>query len=356
MTPGGGRGGAGGPDGRNIDPRLGVLAGEAAGQRGGATPRLPVRPAETADGESPTYYDRPAIKEPVWIWAVPAYFHAGGVTAGAALLAAVTRALDGERHAELVAACRRIAAAGAVASTGLLIHDLGRPARFLNMLRVFRPTSAMSMGSWTLAAAGALTGATATLAELGTERSADAAGVAAAAVAPMLGTYTGVLLGDTAVPVWHAARNELPALFGASALAGTAALLDLLAVGDDDTAQVVNRVGVAAAVADLAAGEAVERAAGGAGERVARPLHEGVSGTLWRLAKVLTALGLLLRLLPLPARWRRAVRRLSGVLGTAGGLALRFGVVHAGTASARDPRATFEPQRRRLAGRTGPSA
>jgi len=272
----------------------------------------PRPPGPSPHPPGPTYYDRPAIKEPVWIWSVPAYFHAGGVTAGAALLAAAT-----QHRADLAGfttRCRWLAAGGAALSTAFLVHDLGRPARFLNMLRVFRPTSAMSMGSWTLAA-----------------------GVGA----PVLGTYTGVLLADTAVPVWQHTRHTLPPLFATSALASTTAALELLGL-DGQAERITHRLGTGAKLAELAAATAVERDAAAAGPAVARPLHEGVSGQLWQASKVLTALSLLVSLLPLPRRTRQL---LTGTLGTLAGLALRFGVFRAGFISARDPHATFAPQR-----------
>ncbi|MBW3664633.1 MAG: polysulfide reductase NrfD [Actinobacteria bacterium] len=291
--------------------------------------------SEETDAADVTYYDRPVIKEPVWIWSVPTYFHVGGVTAGAAMLGAVAQlagGLDG-----LVRWSRRTAAVGSMLGTVLLIVDLGRPERFLNMLRVFRPTSAISVGSWTLAATGGTTTASVVLpGALG-----NAAGLASGALAPVLGTYTGVLLADTAVPVWRATQRSLPLLFGASALAGATSTLDLLPLSEQEH-EVTHRLGVAAKVAELGATVAVERDAD-AVEQVGRALHEGVAGDLWGAAKILTALSLLVSLLPLPKGWRR---RLSGVLGTLGGLALRFGLFQAGRASSRDPRATFSQQRR----------
>lgn len=292
---------------------------------------------------SPTYYDRPAIKEPVWIWSVPAYFYVGGAAAGAALLGAVAQVADRQGHATLVERSRRVAMGGTVLSTVLLIHDLGRPARFLNMLRVFRPSSAMSMGSWVLAASSAAAGAAAVLPRLGLRRLADLAGLGSGALAPALGTYTAVLVADTAVPVWQATRRSTPALFAASGLLAATSALELLDHGERDAA-LLHRLGTAAKVADLVAGEAVEHAAD-RHERVGRPLHEGASGVMWKAAKACVAGSLLTSLLPVPTRWRPWRRRLAAVLGSLGSATTRFALFHAGTASARDPRATFEPQR-----------
>jgi formate-dependent nitrite reductase membrane component NrfD len=340
-------------DGRNIDPRVGILAGEGAEQevprdRAGAQGSVPYgvwRGVPTAGAREPgeiTYYDRPVLKEPVWIWAVPAYFYVGGTAGAAAVLGAAVQATGDEGLRDLVVRCRRIAAAGDALGTALLVYDLGRPSRFLNMLRVFRPTSPMSVGSWVLAASAPMTTAAAALATSdGTLRAmGDLAGLGAGVVGMPLAGYTAVLLANTAVPVWQASRRSLPGLFTASAVSGAASLLDLMDLGEREQ-RVVRRYGLAGKLAELAAMLAVERDAGRV-ERVGRPLHEGVAGVLWRAAKVLGAASLGLSLLP---GRRRGKRKLSGLLGTAGSVALRFAVFHAGKASARDPRATFQQQR-----------
>jgi formate-dependent nitrite reductase membrane component NrfD len=106
--------------------------------------------AERPDPQPAGYYGYPALKAPVWTWEVPAYFFVGGAAGAAALIAAAARRA-GSRDA-LVRDARWIAAAGAALSPPLLISDLGRPARFLNMLRVFKLQSPMSVGAWTLVA------------------------------------------------------------------------------------------------------------------------------------------------------------------------------------------------------------
>jgi formate-dependent nitrite reductase membrane component NrfD len=301
-------------------------------------------PAEAGvDAHEPTYYDQPAIKESVWIWSVPAYFYVGGAASGAALLGAAAQLVDRQGLDGLVRRCRTIAFLGTVASTGLLIHDLGRPIRFLNMLRVFRPSSAMSVGSWVLAVNSTAAGAAATLPRLGLRRLADAAGLGSGLMAPALGTYTAVLISDTAVPVWQATRTRTPALFAASGLVAATSALDLFEQ-DEREALIVRRLGIVAKVADLAASETVEHAADRL-ERVGRPLHDGASGALWKAAKACVAASLVTSLVPVPAERRRARRRVSALLGTLGSIVTRFAIFHAGNASARDPRATFGQQR-----------
>ena len=183
------------------------------------------------EAEFRSYYDRPVLKEPVWSWEVPAYFFAGGLAAGSAMLAAAADLLG---RPDLARRGRIAAAAGAAVGGGLLVADLGRPARFLNMLRVAKPTSPMSVGSWVLTLFGPAAGAAALSDVLGVfPRIGRVAGLAAGALGPPLASYTAVLLADTAVPVWHESGRELPFLFvgGASATSGALSVM-LTPVGE----------------------------------------------------------------------------------------------------------------------------
>jgi formate-dependent nitrite reductase membrane component NrfD len=339
-------------EGRHISPELGTLSGEGSVQRvektAEAYPSSPSlwgeRPSRSFESDEPTYYDRPVLKEAVWIWSVPAYFFVGGTAGAAAVLAASAQALGRGELAGLVRSCRWVAAAGGAVGTVLLIHDLGRPERFLNMLRVFRPTSAMSVGSWVLAGAASATMGSALLSnqEGALGRLGDAAGYGAALLGMPLAGYAAILLSSTAVPVWQTARHSLPPLFIGSAMSGLASLFGLLPVQlSAREEKILHRFGVAGKVIDLAAMAAVESDAAQV-ETVAKPLRQGVSGVLWKAAGALTAASLVLSLLPGESKLRR---KTVGVLGTAGALALRFAVFQAGKASARDPRATFRQQR-----------
>ncbi|MGH2749011.1 MAG: NrfD/PsrC family molybdoenzyme membrane anchor subunit [Actinomycetota bacterium] len=330
-------------DRRHIDPRVGILEGEGSHQRVSGDEAAEPQPyavweslpSERRDG--PTYYDRPAIKEPVWIWAVPAYFYAGGAAGAAAVLGEVARSLGDGGLDGVVRRSHVIAAAGGVAGTALLVYDLGRPERFLNMLRVFRVTSPMSIGSWILAAATPAFGAAALW---GDSLLGRLAGRAGALLGLPLSGYTAVLVSTTAVPVWQQTRKSLPLLFVASAATSAASLLEMGDL-DEKERRVVTRFGITARIAELAAGVAVEKEADRV-ERVGKPLKEGLSGSLWKAAKLATAGGLALSLV---ASKRRSARLAAGALGTVGALALRFAIFHAGKTSARDPRATFDQQR-----------
>lgn len=338
-------------DGRNIDPSVAKLEGEGAQQRvknlEGANPireyRLPVLSGRVETRQaSPTYYDRPAVKEPVWIWSVPTYFFVGGVAGSSSMLAAVIRLVGDESMKSLVRDARWTGAVGDAISAALLTHDLGRPSRFLNMLRVFRPTSPMSIGSWVLSLSGGVNAIAALFGGRGQrfDSVADYAGLAGGALGLPLAGYTAVLVGNTAVPVWQASRRTMPFLFLTSAAAGAASLLELLPRTHSER-RVLRVFGTAAKVADAVAHTIVEKDASRV-ERVAKPLKEGFSGTLWRASAVMNLASLGLSLAPGKAKWKREV---AAGLSLASSFALRWSVFQAGKKSARDPRATFEPQR-----------
>ncbi|HWE26068.1 MAG TPA: NrfD/PsrC family molybdoenzyme membrane anchor subunit [Myxococcales bacterium] len=334
-------------DGRNVDPRLGKLEGEGALQEVehlGAEhpyPALPDRNESTYDGAS--YYGLPVLKEHVWKAAIPAYFYVGGLAGASAVLGAAAQWSQNPFLRGLVERTRIIAAGGAVLSGALLIEDLGRPSRFLNMLRVFRPTSPMSVGSWVLAAFGGFATIAAVLRKqrfgpLATVG--DVAALGAGVLGLPLAGYTAVLLANTAVPVWQGPAASLPPLFMASAVTSAASALELCELNPFE-ARVVRRFGLAGKAAELFFSKAVERAASQP-EIVGAPLRRGLSGALWKSAEVLVAASLLASALSVRSR---PLRRASGWLGTLGTIALRFGILQAGRMSARDPHATFARQR-----------
>src|SRR6185436_2058139 len=188
-------------DGRNIDESLGVLRGEGALQKistlDEARPfeRRPWRSDATAEEDS--YYGLPLLKETVWQWPIPVYFYVGGLAGASAALGAAASVFGNGKLKRIARRGRLIAAAGAVASAGLLIQDLGVRRRFLYMLRVFRPTSPMNLGTWLLSGFGAC----ATLALL-PGRIGKAFACGSGVLGLPLTSYTGVLLNNTAVPLW----------------------------------------------------------------------------------------------------------------------------------------------------------
>jgi formate-dependent nitrite reductase membrane component NrfD len=300
-------------DGRFIDTNMAELEGEASGQ---VAPEFPVMVGPRL----------PYLKEPVWIWAVPAYFFVGGVGGAAMTLGLVAQLLGGPRLRRFDQRCRWTGAVAGGIGSALLIWDLGRKERFLFMLRVFRPTSPMSVGSWVLAAATPLSGASAIL----PGRLGWLTGLAAGLMGLPLATYTAVLLGNTAVPLWSESRRELPFLFGASAVASLASVFELMDLGERER-RIMFRFGTLGRVAELAATVAVEDAAH-RHPGVSKPLRHGLSGTLWEAATLCTIGSLAVSFLPFGGRRKRWV---SGALGIAGGLCLRFAVFYAGKRSAR---------------------
>jgi hypothetical protein len=227
----------------------------------------------------------------------------------------------------------------------LLASDLGRPERFLYMLRMFKVTSPLSVGSWILAAiAPAAVGAVVSD-RLGIfPRLGRVAEVAAGLLGPALATYTGTLVADTAVPVWHEAGRELPFLFAGSAAASAGAAAVLLTPPED--AGPARRLVLSGALLELGAAQAMEHRLGELGE----PYHQGPAGRLARLAKACTATGA--GLVAAGGRRRRGLAAAGAALVLAGSACERWAVYKAGFQSARDPKYVVGPQRARLAART----
>ncbi|HWH34191.1 MAG TPA: NrfD/PsrC family molybdoenzyme membrane anchor subunit, partial [Acidimicrobiales bacterium] len=233
-------------------------------------------------------------------------------------------------------------------SAGLaaLVHDLGRPARFHHMLRMAKPTSPMSMGTWLLTGYAPLA-ALAAAGEAGRHlpggtrwnRAARPAGLAAAAVAPAVAAYTAVLLSHTAIPTWHGARRGLPFVFvgSAAAAAGGAALVSTPL----DEAAPARRLAVGGAVVELVATRRLEATMG----LLAEPFGQGPAGRYQRAARVLGVLGAGAAVLGCR---HRAGSVVAGAALVAGSWCTRAAVFHAGQQSAEDPRYTVVPQRQRL--------
>jgi formate-dependent nitrite reductase membrane component NrfD len=312
--------------------------------RGGGGERSMVPEAEFT-----SYYGRPIVKPAPWEHDIAAYLFSGGLAAGSSLLAAGADLND-------LPALRRAGRFGALAALGFsmaaLVHDLGRPARFVNMLRTVKLTSPMSVGTWILSIYGPFAGAAGAAEAVGLlpkrkvrgplkllRLSGRPAGLVAGLTAPPVAAYTAVLLADTATPSWHAAYKELPFVFVSSALAASGGLGMIAAPVDQ--AGPARRMAVGGAVVELLAEQQMERSMG----ITAEPLHQGRAGRLMKAAKVLTAAGAAGSLL---AGRSRAMAVASGAALMAGSACTRFGVFEAGQASARDPKYTVVPQRERL--------
>ncbi len=285
------------------------------------------------------YYNIPLLKPPQWTPEIPVYFFVGGAAGTSAVIGAIADWTG--KNAQIARHARWIAAAGAVISTGLLISDLGRPSRFLNMLRVFKPQSPMSMGAWTLAAFGTASGAAA-FAQLFRDRLGDFApirwlGDISQAASALFGlpfsNYTGVLIGATAIPVWNENVDTLPIHFGMSGLNSAVGTLELMG-NTDSTA--LNLLGMGAAAIESWEGYHIESEQKEASE----PLRHGLSGWTTRVGGVLSGpVPLALRLIG----WRSPrLRRLAAISGIAGSVVTRYAWMWAGKASSANWRLPLE--------------
>ncbi|GII77166.1 hypothetical protein Sru01_21480 [Sphaerisporangium rufum] len=357
-----------------------------------------------------SYYGQPIIKAPIWHEPhMPLYLYLGGLSGACGLAAAVEELRAGPGGPPATVA-RLAAAAAAAAGAGFLVAELGRPERFLNMLRVFKPTSPMSVGSWVLAAHGGATALAAGSAVTGLLPAAGRlAALASGLTGPVMSTYTAVLVADTAVPAWHEARRELPFLFAGSALAGAGAVGIVSGLARPETAVPGRRMAALGAAVETVASTVMERRLG----TLADPYRQD---GMMRAGRLLTAAGgVLAALAGLPAGprggsrrgqgivpagrgpaggWpgsagrasaggpvraaraavaaarsgyagartasRPGLRELAGVAAaaalTAGAVCTRFGVLRAGRASAADPAYIVGPQRERLAARRAAEA
>jgi formate-dependent nitrite reductase membrane component NrfD len=304
------------------------------GRRGGEKQMVP-------EADFSSYYDRPVLKETVWGPDIPAYLFLGGLAGASSALAAAAQLSD---HQELARAAKAGAAGAISLSMAALVHDLGRPARFINMLRVVKVTSPMSVGTWILSAYTPLAlAAAASAITRKLPRAGLAATLPAAALGPAVAAYTSVLLCDTAVPAWHDGHREMPFLFAGSATAAAGGL-GMLAVRPGHGAQAA-KFAVLGASAELTANRLLLRRLGPA----AAPYQKGRAGTMMHAAEALTAAGLAGTVLAgtvLAVRGRSAAA-LSGAALMAASALTRFGVFEAGRASARDPKYTVGPQRER---------
>jgi formate-dependent nitrite reductase membrane component NrfD len=285
-----------------------------------------------------SYYGRPVIKEPTWTWEVPTYFFTGGLAGASSVLSSTARLTGNEK---LSKTALYIGAVADLVSPALLISDLGRPERFHHMLRVVKVTSPMNVGSWVLLVSGGASNTAALLELIGRLKPVKLLAEAVSALAgPLLATYTGVLVADTAVPVWHDGRRELPWIFAASA-AASAGAASCLFLGPEDAGP-ARRVAVAGVVAEGALMQLMELRLGTVGE----VYRQGAAGKLSWAAKGLATAGA--ALLARRGKRSRAALVAGGALVCAGELCVRWAVYKAGFQSARDPKYTVEPQRRRV--------
>lgn len=278
------------------------------------------------------YYGRPIVKPPAWTDLIPVYFFAGGMSGAAASLALCERIAKNDRLARPLVYG---AALGTAVSAFCLIADLKKPSRFINMLRVFKPTSPMSVGVYIFSAfGGSITIAAA----------ADLTGIArpigrvfeaiAGLIGPVMSVYTAVLVGDTVIPAWRLPRNSLPAVFAATSATSAAAFGLLFApAGFSGSARRLAMIGGLATIASL---ESLHHEIGPVQDEAYR---KGEAGKLAHAARLCNIAGIACAAF---AKGSEPLSKLAGALLLAGGLAERFAVYRAGCASAKDPKYVIE--------------
>lgn len=313
------------------------LEAERRGRLQVVAPHPPGAPFPQASPEH-GYYELPLLKEPPWTWEIPLYFFVGGAAGAAAVIGAIADYTGADR--ELVRHARWIAAAGSVISPALLVSDLGRPERFLAMLRVFKPQSPMSVGVWTLM--GFSTGAAAAaFAEFLGRRYGpsipvsvleNAGQAASLAFGLPFSNYTGVLIGATAIPVWNRNAGDLPFHFAASGLGAAVGLLELMG---HRKSRALQSLGLGAAIFETWEGMRIESRA----HSPLNPLKHGASGWITRTGGVLSGpIPMALRAISIMSSGRRAfsLRRWAAISSVAGSLITRIAWVYAGHVSARN--------------------
>lgn len=287
-----------------------------------------------------SYYGQPILNQPVWQAPdIPGYLFLGGLAgAGSAIAAGAHR--SGRRRLARTSKLGSAAAAGL--SLVALVHDLGRPARFVNMLRTFKPTSPMSVGSWILA--GYVPAAAAACASdvTGLAPGIGALATAGAAIlGPAVATYTAALVADTAIPAWHDGHRELPFLFAGSALSAAAGLgMVGTPVGEAGPARALAIVGW---LVETGSEQLMLRRM----ELAAEAFHSGKARRYHRTAVPLLAAGGIGAAL---GRHSRMLSTAAGAALLAGSALTRFAIFEAGVTSSRDPRYTVVPQRQRVDG------
>lgn len=307
-------------------------------------------------GPSKTYYDLPLVKKAHWRWQIVLYFFLGGIAGGSYLVATLADLCNAEKNGVLTRSGRYLSCVCILASPVLLILDLGRPARFHHMLRVFKLRSVMSLGTWGLTAFGLCCGLT-------TAHQAASDGLLnwfpllarwmkavpvklVEVLGSMLGlfvaSYTGVLLSSTAVPVWARARRILGPLFLSSGLSTALASLScILSFGRNNQPLVekLERAEIVSISVELGLISALPRLLGSLG----KPLFRGRTGLLFEFGTVGAGLAF-----PLLARiigklggksTPRTVNIGLSLLVLAGGMILRYVWIVAGRLSAHDPEA-----------------
>jgi formate-dependent nitrite reductase membrane component NrfD len=322
-------------------------------ERGGAT----AGHGETWTGKASTYYNHPLIKKADWKWQIILYFFLGGIACGSYLIATLAHlfGLD-KQDKNVVRTGRYLSFVCILISPILLIWDLGRPERFLHMLRILKLRSVMSIGTWAISFFGMFCGFSAAnqmahdgllnwfpfAARVAKALPAKTIGIIGSVFGLVVGSYTGVLLSSTAVPIWARAKHLLGPLFLTSAIStGLSAISLLLSFGRPhrDTLERLDRAEIIAMSTEAVLLASLIPTLGPLG----KPLVKGRTGGTFIGGTVISGL-----LLPLLVKLGfklsgKASPRTANILVSAlvllGGLILRYEWIAVGRVSADDPQA-----------------
>jgi formate-dependent nitrite reductase membrane component NrfD len=359
------------PVSSRIAPLWGAIARISAGEEVvGRLAELTTgyKPDPQREQQEPTYYDYPVLKQPVWRWEIVWYFFLGGLAAGCYVIASIASLFGSKEDRAVARTGHYLSLLALLPCPLLLIKDLGRPERFLNMLRIFKVKSPMSMGVWGLLTFSFFSGTAAVIqaardgllgrwwgAKLLAALPQKLLAVPGILSGMFLGGYTGILLTATSVPLWSRSKL-LGAVFISSAFSTSAALISLvlrIAGAPASALRKLERLELVAMLTEMAGLLAFLRGSG----RAARPLvgngprEQGAA--FWRF---MFGAGLLLPLLlqtralfdtPRHSRDRRAGRGLLiSALVLLGGYFLRRTLIEAGRTSSTDARTTLWNARR----------
>jgi len=287
-----------------------------------------------------SYYDRPLLKGPHWGSNVVTYLFLGGIMGGLGLISLLSDDRPEPEMKKLRKISRYTAFALAAINPPILISHLGRPERFLNMLRIVKLKSPMSLGVWGLVLYSGAAGANA-LRELAD----DGVVPIQALLGAFMAGYTGVLISATAIPLWAAGKRHIPAFSVCSGAASASALATLLSTlqGNHEVIPRLERLEMAASALEIVS-IADFRRRGGA---VTAPLFEGRVGKRLRDFTILGgivvpfALNAIGGAVKLPKSIDALRSIAASTLTLIGGYVLRESLIEAGKISANDPQVAF---------------
>ncbi|MDQ6929293.1 MAG: polysulfide reductase NrfD [Candidatus Eremiobacteraeota bacterium] len=314
---------------------------------------MAIEPPGINDNDSVTYFEQPVLKRPGWGWSVVTYLFLGGIMGASSMLAAMVDRTASESENKLVRNANVASLALALACPAVLISHLGRPERFLNMLRIFKLKSPMSMGVWGLVFfSGVATAAAARefaligiLPKWMRHIAPPGAPLLQALLGSFIAGYTGVLLSATAIPIWAKGKRHIPAVSVASGIGSACALQSLLLLRGENRAALekLERFELAAAAAEILILFDFERYAGEYGA----PMFAGVRGAQFRTVTIRFGMGVPLAINALALIFKprgtfaKLLRAGAAALTLAGGYMLRQTLIESGKDSADDPRAGF---------------